>query len=358
MRQPHRREAESPANGILDFLFSERAKSIMIFIVAMVALGFALYHTRPVLAPIMLALVVGIVVSPVAERLNVLGIPRVVSASALLLIATALLVVAFIAIEPLLTSLAAQLPRIRFEIQSWIDWFSSFLQGIETLSNEIEETVGGDATAPAAAEDAGPDIPSVMDAVWLAPNFGAKVFIFIGTLFFFVMSRSELYAAAGPMCESLKRADRAVARYFAAVTTVNIALGAVTALAMTLLGLENPLLWGLAAGTLNYILYLGPLITAFCLLIAGLMQFSGLSVLLPPLVFLAINMTEAQFVTPAFVGQRLELSPLGVFLAVVFGLWLWGPIGAIIALPVALWVGVLLKPPAPRVRHASAPTRL
>ena len=80
------------------------------------------------------------------------------------------------------------------------------------------------------------------------------------------------------------------------------------------------------------------------LLVAGLTQFTGMMVLLPPLAFLTLNIIEAQFVTPAFVGQRLQLNPLAIFLAIVFGLWLWGPVGAIVSLPVVLWFGVMVNP--------------
>ena len=314
----------------------------MLLILTIIGVAFALSVAKGVLSPVLFALVVGIVISPLADRLNDMGIPRVVSATGLLIISSGMLVFLFLVFEPILSDLVRQMPRIRFEIQSWIDTFSGLLRGIENLSKEIEQTVGVESSAA----DEPTRIPSLMDALWLAPNLGAKIFIFVGTLFFFVLNRVEIYRAAGPVSASLFRADRAVARYFAAVTIVNVGLGVATGLAMTLAGLENPVLWGVAAAALNYILYLGPLMVMSGLLIAGLVQLDGVMVLAPALLFLVVNFTEAQFVTPTFVGQRLEMSPLAVFLAIVFGLWLWGPVGAIIALPVALWLGVLLTPPA------------
>lgn len=72
------------------------------------------------------------------------------------------------------------------------------------------------------------------------------------------------------------------------------------------------------------------------------MQFGGAAALIPPVAFLMVNITEAQFITPAFVGQRLQMNPLAIFSAIIFGLWLWGPVGTIVVLPVLLWFGVLL----------------
>ncbi len=299
----------------------------------------ALYLARSIVAPITFALVLGVVVAPLADKLEKVGCPRVISASALLFVTSTVIVAAFLLLEPLLSTLVEQLPAIKRELRSWVAAMSEFIRGIETLGREIEETVGADGAAE--TESA---LPSVMDALWLAPNFGSKILIFIGTLFFFVLTRPELYAAAGPLKERLYLADRAVYRYFAAVTSVNIGLGTVTAVALGLIGINDAVIWGVAAGLLNFVLYLGPLMILTGLLIAGLTQFGGAAALLPPLVFLAINLSEAQFVTPAFVGQRLQVNPLVVFIAIIFGLWLWGPVGAIVALPILLWFGVLMNP--------------
>lgn len=254
----------------------------------------------------------------------------------------------FLALEPLFTSLVSKLPKIRAEVQNWAETVQGMLRGIEELSAELERTVGTGSDI-----DLGESIPTVMDALLLAPNFGAQVLIFVGTLFFFSLARNEIYAAAGGFRDTLFTADRAVSRYFAAVRLVNTGLGVATALALTLVGVNNAILWGFAAGVLNFMLYLGPIMILFGLLIAGLMQFSGAMTLVPMLVFFGINITEAQFVTPAFVGQQLRMSPLVIFLAIVFGLWLWGPIGAIVALPALLWIHVALTPraqPHPRAR--------
>ncbi|SHJ00940.1 Predicted PurR-regulated permease PerM [Ruegeria lacuscaerulensis ITI-1157] len=311
----------------------------MVAILTGLALIAALYLARAIVAPITLALVLGVVVAPLADKLERAGCPRVVSASALLFVTSTVIVTAFLLLEPLISALVEQLPAIKRELRAWVAAMSEFIRGIETLGREIEETVGADGAAE--TESA---LPSVMDALWLAPNFGSKILILIGTLFFFVLTRPDLYAAAGPLQERLYQADRAVYRYFAAVTLVNVGLGAVTATALGLIGINDAVIWGLAAGLLNFVLYLGPLMILTGLLIAGLTQFGGAAALLPPLVFLAINLSEAQFVTPAFVGQRLQMNPLVVFIAIIFGLWLWGPVGAIVALPILLWFGVLMNP--------------
>jgi predicted PurR-regulated permease PerM len=299
-------------------------------------------------------LVIGVVVSPLADRLARLGIPRVLVALAALATACLGLSVFALVLEPLIASLTAKLPKIRSEVQAWADLAREMMRGVQAISDEIERTVGSGRMETDVALDEG--MPTMMDALLLAPNFGGQVLIFVGTLFFFILTRAELYEAAGAARDRLFSADRAVSRYFAIVSLVNICLGLATALVLFALGVENAVLWGFVAGVLNFMLYLGPIIVLSGLLIAGLMQFSGIYVLLPMVAFLAINLTEAQFVTPAFVGQQLRMSPLVVFLAIVVGLWLWGPIGAIVALPVLLWASVMLDGTA-QEKDKSTPLR-
>ena len=85
--------------------------------------------------------------------------------------------------------------------------------------------------------------------------------------------------------------------------------------------------------------YIGPLIVTLLLVGAGLLQDGGLaSSLAPALVFFLINMMEANFVTPAILGRSLLIEPLFVVLSLAFWLWLWGPTGALLAVPIMLLI--------------------
>lgn len=321
---------------MLENALCDRAGRVMLLIIATVIAVAALRYAEDILAPLVFALVLAIVVSPIVEKLLKWGVPKFLSVTLVLILTCMLVVFLFVAFAPLVTMMIERFPRLKAAAERWIATLSEAVRGIETISEEIEKTVGGETV------DQPANIPSVMDAIWLAPNLGAQVFIFIGTFFFFLLTRDEIYGAAGKMKERLYRADALVSKYFAAVTLVNVGVGIATAAAMMVIGVEYALLWGFAAGVLNYILYLGPLVITFGLLVAGLVQFWGAMAFVPPVAFLLINFAEANFVTPLFVGQHVKANPLVVFLAIVFGLWLWGPVGAIVALPVILWLGLML----------------
>jgi predicted PurR-regulated permease PerM len=132
----------------------------------------------------------------------------------------------------------------------------------------------------------------------------------------------------------LRAAQRDIGRYLAALSVVNLAVGTATGLAAAVLGLPNPLLWAVVAGVFNFVPYIGPLVVAVMLLLAGMASFNELSdMLAPALCFALIHWLDSMLANPWLVGRRLALSTLSVFLSVMFWGWLWGIPGALIAVP-------------------------
>jgi predicted PurR-regulated permease PerM len=103
-------------------------------------------------------------------------------------------------------------------------------------------------------------------------------------------------------------------------------------------------LWGTVAGVLNFIPYIGPLVITGLLLLAGVSSFQELwPMLAPPACFLAIHAVESNLVCPVFIGRRLSLSPISVFLSVMFWGWMWGIAGAMIAVPLLVGLRSVCK---------------
>src|SRR5262249_22300317 len=98
------------------------------------------------------------------------------------------------------------------------------------------------------------------------------------------------------------------------------------------------------AGVLNYIPYLGPAVVAATLAVVGLLTFPSLAgAALAPAIYIAIVMVEGQVVTPYFMARRLEVNPFAVFLSVAFCTWLWGPVGAFLAVPLLMAATVTIE---------------
>ncbi len=316
-------------------LGSQQVQAICVACIAIILVIGGLKWGQPIIAPVLLGVTLAVVIGPAARAMERLGCPRVVGALFGLVVAVIAIAAVALWAGPILVDLLNALPRLSDAVRDWIADLTIALRGLEDLEGQIAES-GEEAVEQA--------MPSVIDALWLAPNMMAQALITIGTLFFFLLTRDEIYQWAGRgFADRLATADRAVSHYFITIGIVNACLGVAVAVVLSLLGIPDPMIWGAAAFLLNFVLYLGPAIMVLSLLVAGSMQFSGLMILAAPAAYMCLNMIEAQFVTPSFVGQRFALNPLAVFLAIVFGLWLWGPVGGILALPVLVWAVVLSK---------------
>lgn len=136
---------------------------------------------------------------------------------------------------------------------------------------------------------------------------------------------------------TLVECERDVRRFIGAMTLANLALGAATGLLLLAIGLPHALLWAVAVAVLTFIPYVGPFVVFVLLTIAGSVAFGrGSQALLPALGFLALHALEANLISPWWMGYRLRLNRVAVFVAVmVFG-WAWGVAGGFLAVPLLL----------------------
>jgi predicted PurR-regulated permease PerM len=118
---------------------------------------------------------------------------------------------------------------------------------------------------------------------------------------------------------------------------INIVLGLAVWGAMALVGVPNPLLWGVVAAVLNFVPFLGPITMVSVLTMVGLLIFPDLPhALIAPGVFLGLHFLESYLLTPMILGRRLTLNPVVIFLGLTFWGWLWGIAGAILAVPIMM----------------------
>ncbi len=317
-----------------------------------VILGFAALKTGAgIFAPMTLGLVTGVILAPITQALERAGLPAGLSAAVVLLLGVSAMLVLALLAEPMIRSIAGELPRIRFELRSTIYELRDLFRGIDAVNREVKAALG---TAPGAgdAAEAAPDMPGLADALLLAPLVLAQALVFCGTLFFFLLTRKSIYGWVARVTGTtedtvvlLRRfdaAERIVARYFLTITMINAGLGVCLGAALSLIGLPGPFIWGAVAALLNFVLYVGPMAVAIGLLLAGLVSFDGLMAMAPAAAFLSLNLLEAQFVTPGLLGKHMAVNPLLIFVSLVIWLGLWGPIGGIVAIPVLVIAMVML----------------
>lgn len=315
-------------------------RTVLIVLVALIILKLAKF----IAAPVALALVVGVILSPLAEAAAEWKIPVAVTAMVSSLVTSALIVGVLITFAPVVEQAIEEVPVIISEVRESLAGLMRMGEEIERMSKEVGDAIGAGEQASSSATS----LPSVIDAALVAPQVGAQALIFLGTLFFFVLTRDNIYAwmsqvFASPAQRStvqriIRTADRSVSRYFLTITAINFLLGCAVTAGAYMFELSYPAVWGLAAFLLNYLLYLGPMLFALVLLVVGHLQFSGLMSFAPMAMFMGLNFIEGYLVTPTFVGHRLAINPLVIFLTLTLGLWLWGVVGGIVSLPILVWI--------------------
>lgn len=332
---------------------TERLAQVSLIVLGVVALIAALDFAEDIFAPLALALVTGVVLSPLADFWERRGYSPVWGA--LLGLVGTLLVIGglVLAFQPIISQLVAQAPKVWSDMKEVVDGFRDLMRGLSDASESVAAAVAPEANAApeGAGDEDAVDLPTATDALLMAPAILSQILVFSGALFFFLLTRSGIYdwvslhlsdhGGRAELAQKLRRADRNVSRYFSTITLINAGLGAVTAAALQLIGVTDAIIWGVVAFVVNFVVYLGPAIFVVVLLFVGVAQFDGALSLAPAAAFVVLNTIEGQFVTPALVGRHMSVNPLLVFLSLIFGLWLWGPIGGIVAIPLLLWVLVL-----------------
>ena len=328
---------------------------------ALVAVVFLLEHARPVLLPIAIAIVFAFVLAAPTRFLRRRGVHEY-AASGLVLGAVigALVLVGALVAAPA-SAWWQRAPQIVHNLveaaQRWRDAIFPY---------EAPASLGA-APVPAAAlgeriANEGWTFTRLAIGETLSFAFSASATVIL--LFFLLASEHWLVARTVNLVQSprarvlvragLRHAERDIGLFISTMSIVNIALGVATGLALWAIGLPNPVLWATATAVLTFVPYLGPLLVTFLLLLAGNVAFgAGLAMFAPPAAFLALHCVEANFLSPMFMGHRLRLRPVFVFVAVMLWGWLWGIAGAFLAVPLLLALRAVCQR-VPRLRRVCA----
>jgi predicted PurR-regulated permease PerM len=317
---------------------------IGIFIILFTAL---LSYGRGVFLPITVALVIGTILAPLTNRAARSGIPHAATAAILVLGTIGLLSTGIVLLADPVRDWIGRAPEIGANLREKLSVFDTVFDSL----NRIREALGA---APSQSRMS-IDINSLVQPALasLTPAVG-QLLIFFGTLFFFLAHRNRLKEAIvrfGSARESRLRSIRiwnaveaSLATYIATVTVINACVGIIVGTASYFVGLPSPWVWGVLAFALNFVPYIGPGTMIVTLLGVGLVTFGSFyQALIAPLLFVAMSTIEGQFVTPTILGARLTLNPLFIFLSIAFWAWLWGPFGALLAVPLLIVLIVVIN---------------
>lgn len=326
------------------------ASGLALVFIGVVVLLVVLKIGQPILAPVSLAVVIGLMFGPAADWFEGRGIPPALSAALVVVLFIVVIVGALVLFAVPLSDWIGRVPTMWNKLREEAAVLKGPLDSAAALQDQISQIFGGGSAVTVRVADGG----TVIGLALIAPAVGAQALLFLASLYFYVATRHQMRLSLLSLCYSRHMRWRAahvfrdveskVSRFLLSVTAINLGVGLAVGFAMWLIGMPSPLLWGALAFVLNYVPYIGQAVMVVVLASVGLGSNADLFGLLLPLACYAlITFAEGQVITPQVLGRTMTLNPFIIFLSITFWLWAWGPVGGLVAVPGLLVVQSLLK---------------
>ena len=310
-------------------------------------LFYTLYFAKTFFLPIFLATLLNFLLGPAVRGLKRVGIPQAVGSAFVILAGLGVVGYGVYRLSGPAANWVEKAPdglrraelRVR-EIQQPVE---DVRQAAQEVEEQVDRITGGQRPRTQEVKVEEGTIAGALLSRTQSFLAGALIMLI---LLYFLLASGDLFlrklVRVLPTLSDKKRAieiaretERHVSAYLATVTLINVGLGVAVAVAMHFVGMPNPVLWGVTAGLLNYVPYLGPIVTAGVLTLVSVLTFEGLGrALVAPAIYLVINGLEGYLVTPTLLGRRLTLNPVVIFVGLIFWGWLWGIPGALLAVPI------------------------
>ena len=322
------------------------ASAVALVGIFLLAVFYTIYFAREILLPITLAWILNMLLRPILTMLKRLHIPEAVGAGILLLGIIGVFAASIVLVSEPASSWLSKAPQM---VEEATDRVRDALRPAESIQQAASKVENISVTGPGGEETPKVEIkkPGLMNTVLSKTTTFIMVVGETLVLLYFLMASGDLLMLkaiqALPRFKDKKRAveianemQQQVSRYLGAVSIVNAVEGTIIGIGLALVGMPNPVLWGVLAALVNYVPYLGAMFCAGCITVVSLVTFDSLShAMLAPGIYLAVNLSD-NFLSPFFIGKRLVLNPLVVFLAVLFWGWIWGLVGVLIAVPLTM----------------------
>jgi predicted PurR-regulated permease PerM len=302
-----------------------------------------MYFIRAILLPLVLAVMLSYLLRPIVRAFARVRIMPAISSALILLTLLAAIGFGLSSLSAPAAGWLEKAPYSMRELQTKLMPLRHPLEKMAQASGEIEKlTTPNDPHAKQAIEVKRHPITELL--LLRTPEFVTSTALLL-ILLYFQLSYDGVFLnkliKILPTLSDKKRAvsiasdiEGQVSRYLFTVTLINICLGIAVGTTVGLLGLANPLMWGVMVALLNFIPYLGALTGIICITLAAVLSFPSFSyALIFPAVYLAFATLEGNFVTPWVMGRSLTLNPVMILLSLIFWGWMWGIPGILLAVP-------------------------
>ncbi|MFZ1741678.1 MAG: AI-2E family transporter [Pontixanthobacter sp.] len=316
---------------------------LLIGIGLFLALPFVLSIGSVVFLPLTTALILTIILSPLADRLAGWGVPNVLASLIALLTLFALLLLALgLILQPavdLFDRVPAMAENVGHRFADLRDEFAWLAMANEQVSILMGQSGAREVVLAS---------PSVIQQLAFAtPSLLIEVLLTLLMTFFMIEARVRMRrhllfdrASAGTSIKAarvMRDVQDRVAAYILTVSWINLCVGIVVALGAWAMGVEAPVMWGGLAALLNFLPYIGPLCMAALLTLFGIGTAETLVLgLIPAAAYLGLHTVESNVITPSILGARFTMNPVMILIALSYFSWVWGVFGALLSVPILL----------------------
>ncbi len=331
------------ATGDAELPLTTLSRSIALTVIAVIVVFFTLYFAASLLAPIAAAVMFSMLLSPAVQLIEKLRVPRLLAAAIVVVAAIGIVGTGTIALLGPAQTWMEKAPESLRKIEQKLFAFRKPFAEIKKATDQLQE-------ATQAGDDAGPQEvrvvqPALTDLVLSGTPQVAVSIISVIILSFLLLASGDVFlrklVTVIPSFRDKKRAveitrqiETDISFYLLSFTAINVCLGAAMAIVAAVLGIPNPLLWGVLVTVLNFVPYVGALTSVAVLTLVGVQTFDSLTLALaaPAILFVLVGVAS-QGIQPFVVGRRLLLNPVAIFIAILLWGWLWGLVGVLLAVP-------------------------
>jgi predicted PurR-regulated permease PerM len=357
-------EADAEEAAPLAIRMPVDVRSLAVTTLAVLGTILMLQYARPVLIPIVLAVLISYVLAPAVSSLDKHHVPRVIGAFVIIgLLCGALGFGAYtltddaIRVIDNLPTIAEKLRRRSMRPNTRRTGDEGLLQKMQDAATEIDKTAAKAATpVPTPAEVTRVQIVEppfrASDYLWSGGrgilDFFAQFGIVLFLVYFLLVTndlfKRKIVSIAGPTLTKKKisvqimdEINSQISSFLRVTVVTSLIVGVATGAMLWWFGLENYVLWGLLAGVFNSIPYIGPIVVSGGLAVVAFIQFDDLlRTAYISGAALVITSIEGWLLTPALMGRASKMNPVAIFVGLLFWSWVWGVWGMILAVPMLM----------------------
>ena len=306
------------------------------------------YFASPILIPVVLAASLSYILSPAVRLLNKLKIPHLVSVFIVVLVVILIVVIAGYFLFGVIQKLLRDLPGYWDEI---VKFLNQLKQQIKILGRIFPGVENIDFSKDLQLKNFSDLTKFTAKSVGSLFSF---VFISILTVFLTLLLLSEQKGLKEKLIYAFGRKEKSVAesiiaqinkqigKFLVVKFLTSLGLAVLFSVGLLIIGVKYAIIWGLLAGVMNLVPYIGPLLALLPPLIVAGAQFKEILPMAWVLIlYEVLQIVESNLITPRLMGRSLNLSPFALLVATMYWAWLWGVIGVILAVPITAAMKVI-----------------